>query len=345
MQGRAAIADDMAAYRRGVVLGLTMAEIMLLLVFCLLIATSVVFTRYKAQNLDLQSKLTALNTQVSELENEQKTLRELLDKLRENSGPPEKIADNWENLSTDLRFAKQIDQAGLPRDELLKQAAELKELLPSLTSGVTAEKIFASLQEVETLEKAKASQKLSAVSIEELIRLAKAAQDREQSSTGEHDWPPIIPLSEADGYSFAVGKADLTPDFERRKLALVDQVADLISRYKVDVIEVVGHTDEQPMGANRSNLDDDLIAALTGKVPIGLLTPADNAGLGMARAVSVASVLLADPRLKGIKIVPFSAGQLVLPGDNLSNGSAKGDLKERRRIEIRMRRSAPIAHR
>jgi hypothetical protein len=105
------------------------------------------------------------------------------------------------------------------------------------------------------------------------------------------------------------------------------------------MFEVVGHTDEQRMGQKLSNLDDNLIAALNGVTPIGTLTPTDNAGLGMARAVSVASVLLADPRLKGIKIIPLSAAQLVLPGDILSDGSAIGNVKERRRIEIRMRRS------
>src|SRR5262245_29589591 len=33
---------------------------------------------------------------------------------------------------------------------------------------------------------------------------------------GEHDWPPIINLSEAKGYSFETLKAELTPDFENK---------------------------------------------------------------------------------------------------------------------------------
>ena len=102
---------------------------------------------------------------------------------------------------------------------------------------------------------------------------------------------------------------------------------------------MIGHTDEQAVNNRASNLDGKLIPALAGKVQIDGLTPADNAGLGMARAVSVARVLENDPRLKGVTVLPLSGGQMILPGDKVTDGSVRGDVKERRRIEIRVRRS------
>ena len=67
--------------------------------------------------------------------------------------------------------------------------------------------------------------------------------------------------------------------------------------------------------------------------------PADNAGLGLVRAVSVANVLRNNPRLSGYTILPYSAAQLIDLGDVLSDGASAGDVKERRRIEIRLRRA------
>ena len=67
------------------------------------------------------------------------------------------------------------------------------------------------------------------------------------------------------------------------------------------------------------------------------LEPADNAGLGLARAISVANVLRGNPALSGITVLPLSAAQLILPGDTLTVGQA-GNVETRRRIEIRIRR-------
>ncbi|APO72198.1 hypothetical protein IE4872_PD01677 (plasmid) [Rhizobium gallicum] len=67
------------------------------------------------------------------------------------------------------------------------------------------------------------------------------------------------------------------------------------------------------------------------------MLPADNAGLGLARALAVAIELKADKKLEGATILPMSAAQLVLPGDTLTRGQA-GNVESRRRIEIRIRR-------
>ena len=50
-----------ASYRQGLVLGLTMAELMLLLVFCLLIALGVALATERAKAIDLPNPLTRVN--------------------------------------------------------------------------------------------------------------------------------------------------------------------------------------------------------------------------------------------------------------------------------------------
>ena len=73
------------------------------------------------------------------------------------------------------------------------------------------------------------------------------------------------------------------------------------------------------------------------------LTPADNAGLGLARAVSVTEVLLKNERLSRLKILPYSGAQLVNVNDSLVVAGTGGDVRERRRIEIRLRKSDKVA--
>jgi outer membrane protein OmpA-like peptidoglycan-associated protein len=158
-----------------------------------------------------------------------------------------------------------------------------------------------------------------------------------------HQWPPIIRMSEADGNFFKTGSAELSPEFrEKLMTSTPEQIAALIKKYDVDVIEVVGHTDEQPVGIRQSNLDHDLVPVLRNYARVASLVPADNAGLGLARAVSVVGVLKRSPLLSGYKLIPLSGAQLVNTDETLAiDGSLPGDVQERRRIEIRLRKSAP----
>lgn len=112
--------------------------------------------------------------------------------------------------------------------------------------------------------------------------------------------------------------------------------------YDVDVIEVIGHTDEVPM-SGQSNLDTQLAAASAGRFPIANLRSTDNAGLAMARAVSVVRVLRADPRLSRAAILPLSGAQMIVPVDRMADGTARASDQMRRRIEIRLRRSTEEA--
>ena len=69
--------------------------------------------------------------------------------------------------------------------------------------------------------------------------------------------------------------------------------------------------------------------------------PADNAGLGLARAVAVVSVLRQSPLLAGYKLIPLSGAQLVNTDETLAISGSPDDIQQRRRIEIRLRKSAP----
>jgi outer membrane protein OmpA-like peptidoglycan-associated protein len=155
-------------------------------------------------------------------------------------------------------------------------------------------------------------------------------------------WPPIISLSEAGGYNFKTGSAELSPVFQQElRASIADRIAALVKQYDVDVIEVVGHTDEQPHGERQSNLDYDLLPVLRNQVNIASLVPADNAGLGLARAVSVITVLRQNRALAGYRLIPLSGAQLIRTDETLDLGGAPGDDRERRRIEIRLRKSVP----
>jgi hypothetical protein len=158
---------------------------------------------------------------------------------------------------------------------------------------------------------------------------------------GEHDWPPIINLSEAQNHFFEIGKAELSPAFESHLRAVIGpQLQQLAQRFRTGTIEVIGHTDEQRISQRPSNLDAALLDIVRGTTSVSSLIPADNAGLGLARAVAVARILTQDERLAPYTILPLSAGQLITTSDRLTQGGGTAD-KERRRIEIRLRRSNP----
>jgi outer membrane protein OmpA-like peptidoglycan-associated protein len=159
--------------------------------------------------------------------------------------------------------------------------------------------------------------------------------------SGGHQWPPIIRMSEADGYFFKSGSAELSPAFQDALITrTASEILGYIRKYDVDVVEVVGHTDERPIGARQfSNLDRDLLPVLKNDVGVVSLVPADNAGLGLARAVAVVSVLRQSPQLSGYKLIPLSGAQLVNTDETLAIAGTPGDIRERRRIEIRLRKS------
>jgi len=156
-----------------------------------------------------------------------------------------------------------------------------------------------------------------------------------------YDQPPIISLPESQGYHFISGSAELSEEFKSKLGSdVTDRLIQIATHYGLDVIEVVGHTDEVPVSSATSNLDAHLLSFLRGEGSVQQLAFADNAGLGLSRAAAVVKELGQNPRLKTFTVIPLSAGQAVLSDGTLSMGtSMRGPEEDRRRIEIRLRKS------
>jgi flagellar motor protein MotB len=239
----------------------------------------------------------------------------------------------WRDLVADQSAAAEYRKLGTP-GQLRQKIAEANALNSKGVDAATAVRdhdIVGSIQGVMPKE----GNLLDTETIKDLIRKGLDAK-------AGHQWPPIIDLSEANGHYFKTGSAELAPDFRLDLMTKVpERIIELIQQYDVDVIEVVGHTDEQPIGVRPSNLDQGLVPILRNGAAIGSLVPADNAGLGLARAVSVVSVLRESKLLAGHKLIPLSGAQLVNTDETLALAGTPGDIRERRRIEIRLRKSSP----
>ncbi|KAA1175311.1 OmpA family protein [Rhizobium tropici] len=307
-------------YNRGLILGLTMAESMLLLVFCLLLVAAAMISAERNRRYEVERKLGKAEQQVA-----------LLEKKRAEQAA-EIVLLQSKVVSGDLSAA---DKAVVDRQ--WRELVLAKETLDSMADqGATT----ADLQSLS---------KVAAVLKEHGVELASAPDQLDKllagtGGKGMHDWPPIINLDDAKKNYFQSGSAELTGTFTQLlSTKITDEIASNLSLYGANIVEVIGHTDEQPLAREKSNLDDTIISAMDGKLPVSALLPADNAGLGLARAIAVANVLKANPKLKDATILPMSAAQLILPGDTVTSGQ-RGAVEARRRIEIRVRgRAAPVA--
>ena len=361
------ISGEASAYKRGVVLGLTMAEILLILMFCLLFLGLIAFKEFREVNsgqdsnfdnqmvnlnerlIQIQEKEQQLIERESQVDNMEKLASELSTSKQQNEDQiklieekDKAIAQNQneiKNLNTEIvELQEQVEivdeifenDQSTPIDEDWQKLIERDELIKILKEkhNLTPKEIQSVLDELKSFMEMQVDKNLADKSLSELIELAK------------NKWPPFIDLSEAKGYSFKIGKATLNPKFESDlKGKIGDQLLELANKYNADYIEVIGHTDEQPVVTTTTNLDGSLIHVMNGEIPVNSLSPGDNAGLGIARAVSVAKVLSELEKLSHLTIIPLSGGQLILPGDKISSGEP-GDVKERRRIEIRVRRTS-----
>jgi len=288
------------SYRRGLILGLTIAEIMILLIFVLLLA--------------LAAALASREEQIEVLD--EGGAQKIVSLLQEAYPEAQDQEDYFKELVKAVETRREVEEEGA--------AAAGEQLLEEARIGREA---------IDAAEKAGAADPKEFVrSIEERIAEARKGE-----------WPPFFSLSEAGGYYFDSGRATLRPEFERNlREVVIPALAENIADYDVDIVEVIGHTDEVPM-VGASNLDSRLIASSEGRFPIGRLGSNDNAGLAMARAVSVMRVLRADERLSNVTILPLSAAQMIVPVDEVADGSAAFSDQSRRRIEIRLRRSTSQA--
>jgi flagellar motor protein MotB len=338
------ISRQSASYRQGLVLGLTMAEIMILLIFCLLITTAAFLKkeqtrRQEAEELVRVERVDSMadhNIVMAIKRNPE--LYELLRSEVAGSRSSNAVDEYWRELVESRNAMAELKKSGLSEKDISDRLAE-QELLRS--KGINAEKALRDADIVGTIEKVMPDAGRPSTPPQNIADAV--SRGLSGDSPSGHQWPPIISLSEAGGYFFERGSAELSPEFrEKLMTSTPEEIAALVKTYDVDVIEVVGHTDEQPIGIRQSNLDRDLVPVLKNYAGVASLIPADNAGLGLARAVSVVSVLNRSPLLFGYKLIPLSGAQLVNTDETLAiDGVFSGDIRERRRIEIRLRKSSP----
>jgi len=342
------IGRQTASYREGLVLGLTMAEIMLLLVFCLLVGVGVALVKERSERDEARAHLKELEaTAAADAAMVASIARnpELAELLEQRTGPAsrQKIDEFWRTLVENNDIVARLEQQGVPRAALRDKAAPIAQMRQLVTRNISPDKLARALALETAIDRpyGSAAKLAPVVALIERGLAAASTTNTERLSTSGHNWPPIINLSEANGYFFATGRAELTPDFEYGlRTSVARRLLQIAASYDVDVIEVIGHTDEQPVTGRASNLDRNLPGVMLGETDPNSLQWADNAGLGLARALAVVRVLSADPRLQAFRILPLSAAQLIDTDGTLTRWDYQGDVRERRRIEIRMRKSA-----
>ena len=342
------IGRQSASYRQGMVLGLTMAELMLLLVFCLLIAVGIALASERIKGNEVMRHLeraeatAAVDAPVIESLKRNARLSERLNRTAA-TGSPGAIDEFWRKLVESDEIVETMEDHGIERPALKEGAesfAKFQQLGDKGGDPDMAGRRAALASAIDRILPSDVVAKRTPEEIAALIEKGLAAESRDGDRGDGHNWPPIINLSEAEGYFFATRRAELTPDFENKlRTAVVGRLLDIAGTFHVDVIEIIGHTDERPLIGGLSNLDRELPPVMSGASGVDMLQPADNAGLGLARAVAVVRVLASDSRLRGFRILPLSGAQLIGIDGRLTRWDGQGDVRERRRIEIRMRKS------
>ena len=380
------IAQAGNSYRRGVIFGLTMAEILLLLIFCLLL-----FMATLDEKIEELTKLNeTLESQNLEYSKENKILlaqnvryKENIDALGQDTSVPIEVYEVVTKMDDEelFKFVENSELASSlsPEDfnEVFEKADQwdtvtnqpqnpkvdiitdlAKELKPEQLNKLIENAYVASQTDAEVLDAAleefnKPKEKppepvlapidpeirelAESVSIDDLKLLAEGKM--EEKVEAGNNWPPIISLPEAENYSFKLGSAQLTESFKGQlSNEIVNQILRTLSEYDADLIEVIGHTDLQPMSMARvTNLDKSALEYFETADKVSLRAR-DNAGLGYARALSVTKHLLQTPELKDYTILPYSAAQMVTPNHTITTKDDNFDSSQLRRIEIRVRR-------
>ena len=288
---------------------------------------------------ELESDLESKNNKIAELESQLATeiaqLQTRISKLEsELEIKNNQITELEDELSTKFNQISLLELEVLAKDE---QIADLKAQLEQASLS-DPERIALLKEEIAQLKR-ESSDKSN-----EIARLNIQIRKLENKLAGEIpgiSLPSFINLSGEEKYSFEVGEAIVSDEFKQYIIdEIVQQILSHKSDYGASIVEVIGHTDEQPIARGSTNFDNEILEAYKGSLPVDNLKPADNAGLGIARAVAVIKVLESIDELSGLTFVPLSGGQLILPSDGFIRGNLSGDVKERRRIEIRVRRSA-----
>lgn len=365
-------------YRRGVIFGLTMAEVLLLLIFCLLLFLKLINDRMeeaekkrdelKDKNVELEKSVSDLQEDLTVLESylattePQSNQSDFVQQISQSASllevfDPEKTSELTTLLKEDPRALEKIkiatddEWAELTTKTQFNVSEELYQTLSALNeeqvqnlmgnADIAANTPPSALQDMTS--------KPATPAPDDSYRNELAAQvtidELEKLAAGRmteegNNWPPIISLPDAENFSFEVGSAKLTDGFKvQLRSNIADQILETLQQYDADVIEVIGHTDLQRMRQEIRTTNLDAEALRFFTSDNDFtLRAKDNAGLGYARALSVTKQLKNIPELKDYTILPYSGAQLISPDETINLNPDQFDSSQLRRIEIRVRR-------
>ena len=161
----------------------------------------------------------------------------------------------------------------------------------------------------------------------------------------------MIELSEAEGFSFKSGKADLEDSFKKAlRTTILDDIEKIVNNSltgRLDVVEIIGHTDMAAVasGNQGDGLDSKIEEYLEAEIierdkKLKDIKFGSNADLGLIRALVVRNYLVVQTekqkRLLGIEFKAYSAAQLYPPEQY---DDIRRDDERARRIEIRCTKS------
>jgi len=373
---KTSIEVNAADYRRGVIFGLTMAEVLLLLIFCLLLFVAMLnreIDEVLRKNADLSQANEALKVSNANYQNNLKNLdqstavsQEVFDvvnvldddqlkKLIQNSEvastfSPDQFQEYFAKAEKWDTFTNQPQEATFTQlDSILKFATseQLNRLMENadIAMNYDSETLQEKISKAEKWDKKASLPKPAPIDPYLKMLISQVSKsDLELLAAGKlepvgNNWPPIISLPEAENYSFKIGSAELTENFKMQLDGdIIEEILDTLSQYDADLIEIIGHTDLQPMSRARvSNLDTAARDFFQAKTNIALRAT-DNVGLGYARALSVTKHLRENPKLQSYTILPYSAAQMITPDGTITKEGDDFESSQLRRIEIRVRR-------
>ena len=253
------------------------------------------------------------------------------------------------NAQQDEEKAKREQEQANVEMEMAKREAEQAKQQANQSQGEA---------NVAKKEAAKAQQELDQTKIAlnnaqqeiELTRTAAAQAQKERDTARKELYEigqPIIILSEQNPlYRFETGSSTVPSAFENALRGKITKWLEENNQHGTfNAIEIIGHTDDQPIRGLSSNLDTQLIEAIQPDENVSLLRPGSNIDLGMMRAIAVLTILQEiqdEGRLQSIEyFFPSSSGQMILEDHSIATMSSNEDNPNRRRVEIRMLRYKP----
>jgi flagellar motor protein MotB len=253
---------------------------------------------------------------------------------------------DWDALSKDQKAAMEDLQRRikLAPDEQVVKVSELERLKAMVANRIElklGERVIKAADLAKLIELKPGEQVAMIAEIRELEKLREEIKRRP-------DKPLVFPLEEASGFAFESGKAELSSAFVANlREVIIPKVQGIVREFNIEVMEVFGHTDGQPV-SRQSNFDNKLNGLVlnpSADVAIQRLKPGSNADLGLARALAVTSFLQSefarsgDAKLSALACRAYSGAQIISPVTNTIVGANNEDDPTRRRIELRFTRN------